>query len=171
MTDAIRTARDTYAASLNWLNKLGEQITLTGYNAFIQCNAALMNAGGSLVTAGPTALGLPPGDPTFACAGSEATNLISVTFDNTMDWADETGAYLAVFMGQPKPASHEFFATPYRFAEAIAGVTGTPPTSPATMTAPFTLIEGQKIWTQARVIMADARTSSRFGAAPFLAGA
>ncbi len=171
MTDAIRTAWQTYASSFTWLNKLGEQITLTGFNAFMQCNCALINAGGSIVTAAPTVLGLPPGDPTFACTGSEATNLISVVFDDTFDWCGEDDNYMAIFMGQPKPASHNFYATPYRFAASIPGNTAVPITSPQTLAAPFTLIEGQKIWTQARIIRADARTSTRFNAVPFLAGA
>ena len=41
MTEAIRTAWQTYADSVNWNNKLGEQVTLTGFNMFIRGNAAL----------------------------------------------------------------------------------------------------------------------------------
>lgn len=171
MTDAIRTAWQTYADSFNWNNRLGEQVSLTGFNAFMRCNAALINAGGSLVTAAPTALGLPPGDPTFAVTGSEASAKLSVTFDNTMDWADETGAFLAVYMGRPVSASHNFFGGPFRFADAVAGVTGTPPSSPAEIDPPFTLTEGQKVWCEARIIRADARCSTRFRADPFAVGA
>lgn len=171
MTGVIREAWETYAASFSWHNRLGEQVTLTGFNAFMQSNAALISAGGSLVTAAPSTLGLPPGDPTFAVAGSEGDAELSVSFDTGFDWVDEDDAYLAIFMGRPQSPSHNFFGGPYRFAFSIAGDSSTAPTSPTVGVAPFTLIEGQKIWCQARVIRADARISTRFGASPFLAGA
>lgn len=171
MTDLIRTAWGTYAASVNWNNKLGEVIKLTGFNMFMRGNAALMRAGGALVTAGPTDLGLPSADPTFACAGSVASQEISVTFDNAKAWADEDDAYLSVEMGLPQSPSRNFFAGPYRWGGSEEGVTGTPPTSPFTFTAPFTLVLGQKIWCRAKIIRADARASTPFGCDPFAVGA
>lgn len=171
MTDAMRTAWATYANSVDWKNKLGEIVALTGFNMFIRSNAALITAGGTLVTAGPTALGLPPADPTFAVAGSEASAKLSVTFDNTMDWAGETGGFLSVEMGCPQNPTRNFFGGPYRFADAILGDDTTPPTSPAEIDPPFTLTEGQKVWCRARIIRADARCSTQFGADPFAVGA
>jgi len=171
MTDAIRTAWQTYANSVNWLNKLGETVTLTGFNHFIRSNAALLTAGGTLVTAAPTDLGLPPADPTFAVTGSAASAKLSVVFDNTLDWAGETGGFLSVEMGEPQSASRNFFNGPYRFADAVDGDDTTPPTSPAEIDPPFTLTEGQKIWCRARIIRKDARCSTQFRADPFAVGA
>lgn len=171
MTDAIREAWQTYASSINWNNRLGEDVTLLGYNCFIQCNAARITAGGTLITAAPTALGLPPGDPVFAVAGSAASQELSVTFDPLLDWNIIDAGLMSIYMGRPQSASRNFFAGPYRFADAIEGDTASPPTSPATMTAPFTLVEDQKIWCQARIQEADCRVSTRFGAVPFLCGA
>lgn len=171
MTDAIRDAWQTYASSFNMLNKLGEQITLTGFNTFVMCNSARLTAGGSLITAAPTTLGLPPGDPTFACTGSVATQLISVVFDPLFDWNIIDDGLMSVYMGRPQSPSRNFFRTPYRYMDSIEGNTASPPTSPQTMTAPFTLVEGQKIWCEARIQEADCRVSTRFGAAPFLCGA
>lgn len=171
MSDAIRDAWQTYASSYTGLNRLGEQVTHTGFNAFVACNSARLTAGGSLITAAPTTLGLPPGDPVFAVTGSAATQLLSVTFDPLLDWNIIDDGLMSVYMGRPQKASHNFFAGPYRFADAIEGDTASPPTSPETMAAPFTLVEGQKIWCQARIQEADCRVSTRFGAAPFLCGA
>lgn len=168
MTDAIRTAWGTYAAAIGWLNKLGETVTLTGFNHFIRSNAALITAGGSLVTAAPTVLGLPPADPTFACTGSAATNLISVVFDTNFDWVGEDSAYFSVEQGQPQSSSRNFFGGPYRWGGSEEGDSVAPPTSPFTFTAPFTLVEGQKVWCRARIIRADARCSTQFGADPFI---
>lgn len=171
MTDAIRIAWETYAASVNWNNKLGESVKLTGFNMFIRGNSALMTAGGSLITAGPTVLGLPPGDPTIAVTGSASSAKISVTFDNTMDWASETGGYLSVEMGLPQNPTRNFFGGPWRFAAAVLGDDTTPPTSPAELDPPWTLTEGQKIWCRAKIIRKDARASTPFGADPFAVGA
>lgn len=166
MTDAIRTAWQTYANSVNWQNALGEIVTLTGFNHFIRSNAARITAGGSLVTAAPTDLGLPPGDPTFAVAGSAATQLVSVTFDTGFDWVDEDDAWFSVHMGEPQNITRNFFGGPWRWGGSEEGDSVTPPTSPFTFTAPFTLVEGQKIWCEAMIIRADARASTKFGAAP-----
>lgn len=171
MTDAIRAAWQTYADSVNWNNRLGEQVTLTGFNMFVQCNSARLTAGGSLITAAPATLGLPPGDPAFAVSGSAATQLISVVFDPLFDWNIIDDGLMSVYMGKPQPASRNFFGGPYRFMDAIEGDTASPPTSPQTMTAPFTLVEDQKIWCEARIQEADGRVSTRFGAVPFLCGA
>lgn len=171
MTDAIRTAWQTYASSVNWNNKLGEVVKLTGFNMFIRGNAALIAAGGGLITAAPTDLGLPSADPTFAVSGSEASAKLSVTLDNTMDWANENDAFLSVEMGCPQNASRNFFGGPWRFAAGIPGDSSSPPTSPVEIDPPFTLIEGQKVWCRAKIIRADARASTPFSADPFAVGA
>lgn len=166
MTSTIRTAWQTYANSVNWLNKLGESVKLTGFNMFIRGNTSLMTAGGDLITAAPTDLGLPAADPTLAVTSSAATQLLSVVFDDGFDWVDEDSAYISVEMGLPQSPSRNFFGGPYRWAGSEEGDSVTPPTSPFTITAPFTLVEGQKVWCRARIIRADARCSTQFGCDP-----
>lgn len=166
MTSVIREAWATYAASFNWDNKLGEAVNLTGFNAFCMCNAAMLSVGGTLVTAAPTTLGLPAQDPAFAVTISAATQKLSVTFDDGFDWVDEDNAWLSVQMGQPQSPSRNFFGGPWRLAGGIEGDSITPPTTPdATLDCPFTAIEAQVCWCQARIIRDDARTSSPFRAA------
>jgi len=170
MTEAIRTAWQTYADSISWVNRLGEQVTLTGFNCFIQCNTARLAAGGVVLTAAPTSLGLPPGDPLFAVTGSVATQLISVVFTPALDWNADLG-WMSVYMGKPQSASHNFFGGPYRQAGALEGDTAVPLTSPQTLAAPYTLVLGQKIWAEARIQNPDGRVSTRFGATPFIVAA
>lgn len=166
MTDAIRLAWQTYANSINWVNRLGESVTLTGFNCFVACNSALILAGSSIVTAAPTTLGLPAQDPAFAVTISAATQKLSVTFDDGFDWVDEDDGHLMVYMGSPVAPSHNFFGGPYRYAGEITGDSVTPPTTPdATIDAPFTAIETQKTWCQARIVREDGRISTRFTAA------
>ncbi|GAI69784.1 unnamed protein product, partial [marine sediment metagenome] len=152
-------------------NRLGEVKILTGFNHFIRSNAALIAAGGDLITAGPPDIGLPAGDDKFVVTGSATSGELTITCDETKDWFMEPGAYLSVEMGRPQNASRNFFGGPYRNAGAIAGEEDPGPTPPHVLTAPFTLVATQKVWCRARIIRADARCSTFFGAAPFAVGA
>jgi len=162
VTEAQRSAWATYAAGVSMNNKLGESIHLSGFNHYIRSNSILKQLGLAPIDAGPTVLEIPEQDPTFAITASEATQLISVAGDDTMEWLDEDLAYLVTFMGVPQNITRNFFDGPWRVMDSIAGDSVTPPTLPDTQTAPFTLTEGQKIWTYARIIRADGRVSTPF---------
>ncbi len=168
MNDAKRLAWGTYSKGVDWGNKLGETVTLTGFNHFIRSNAALLAAGGTLVTNGPPDIGLPPGDEDFAVVFNATTQKISVTFDDAKSWAKETGAYLSVEIGSPQSATRNFFNAPWRNTGAIAGVDTTGVSSPQELDPAFTLTPGQKVWARARIIRKDARCSTHFIAAPVI---
>lgn len=172
MTDAKRGAWATYASGIDATNKLGEDITLTGFNAFMMSNAVRLLVGQTFVDAGPTVIGLPAQDPLFAVAFSEATG-ITVTFDDTMDWADEDAGALVIELGKPQSPTRDFFGGPWRFHGVVQGNLAVPPTSPdgPIAVAAWTLTEGQKIWARARILRGDGRVSGHFGAAPVLVGA
>jgi len=167
MTPTIREAWETYAESVNWNNALGEVVKLTGYDHFIRSNCARIAAGLELVTAAPTDLGLPNADPTFVVTASVGANKLSVAFDDALLWALETGAAMAVFMGRPQNPTRNFFGGPYRLAGGILGVDTTGVSSPQVIDPPFALVEGQKVWAEARIIRLDARVSTKFGCDPF----
>ncbi len=162
LTAPQRAAWDVYAANIVMKNKLGEDIFITGFNHYIRSNVPLIQAGEARVDDGPIVLSLPEADETFAITASEATQLVSVTFDNTLAWANEDNAHLLVQCGLPRPVTQNFFNGPYRFMDTVAGNATTAPTSPATMTAPFTIAAGQQITCRARILRADARLSSHF---------
>jgi hypothetical protein len=162
LTEAQRVSWNVYAAAVSVLNRLGDSIYLTGFNHYIRSNCAILACGGTIVDDGPAILLLPGQDPAFAVTASAATQLVSVAFDDALDWLDEDGGYMSVQMGTPKLTSVNFFAGPWRFMDAIEGDSVTPPTTPTTMTAPWTITEDQKIWCQARIIRADGRISNFF---------
>lgn len=172
MTAADRIAWGVYAASINAVNKLGEDITLTGFNAFMMGNPVALHHSLGFVQAGPTTLGLPAQDPTVSIALSEASG-ITVTFDDTMEVYDEDDAGLSIEIGQPQSPSRNFFGGPFRLHGIIAGDSVTPPTSPDGPTAvtAWSLIEGQKVWCRFRVLRADGRVSNAWMAAPVLVAA
>lgn len=169
MTDEIREAWQTYASSFNWSNRIAEGVTLLGFNAFIQCNAARMTAGFDFISAAPAALGLPPGDPEFVISNVDANaQTYDVAFDDGFDWCKEDGGALMISQGRPQSASHTFFGGPWRYDGRLIGETADPITSPlnARPIKGFPLVTGQKIWWEARITRADGRVSTKFRCVP-----
>ena len=172
MDDAKRLAWDVYASGISAKNRIGEDITLTGMNAFVAGNAVKLLNGSDFVEDGPIVIGLPAQDPLFSVALSEASG-ITVTFDDTFEWLDEDDAYLSIELGKPQNPSRNFFGGPYRWALGLAGDSITPLTSPEGPTAvtAWTLLEGQKLWVRARILRADGRVSNAFEGAPVVVAA
>ena len=169
MTDAKRATWKTYADSINWVNRLGEQVTLTGYNCFIQCNAVRELAFAGFAADGPAALGLPAGDPLFAISAmSEAAQTFTVTFSDNFDWCDEDVGAMVIDFGQPQNPSRTFFGGPWRFNSIIPGSVAAPPASPlvAQVQSSWPFIEGQQIWPRASILREDGRVSTKFATGP-----
>lgn len=162
LTQAQRDAWDLYASNVPVLDVFGNQMNLTGFNHYIRSNQSRVRVGGTAIDAGPTIFELPTQDPLFAITASEGTQLISATFDDTLDWCDESEGLLWLFGGQPQNPQRKFFNGPWRYAGNVAGDAVTPPTSPQTVTSPFVITEGQRLWVYARIQRADGRLSSTF---------
>ncbi|GAH46611.1 unnamed protein product, partial [marine sediment metagenome] len=116
--------------------------------------------------------GLPAGDPVMQvseCSAGDQT--FTLTFDDTMDWDSEIGAFLVLEQGEPQNPTRNFFGGPWRTGAYMSGRVEPPLTSPHidTPTVPFTFVEGQKIWWRAHIIRADGRVSSKFECDPVLA--
>lgn len=169
LTAGQRTAWNLYASSVTMKNKLGESILLTGFNHYIRSNAARKQHGAGIIDNGPTIFEIPAKDPTFAITASAATQMISFTFDITMDWAVEAGSYLHLFQGRPQNAQRNFFDGPWRKVGIHAGEDPGPLVSPIDRLAVFTISEGQRLWTYARISRADGRLSEVFRADTFCA--
>lgn len=172
LTAPQRLAWETYAAAIGWTNRLGEVVHLTGFNHYVRSNAMILAVGGTPVADGPTVLSLPNQDPTVSVALSAASG-VTVTFDDSLDWVDESAGFLAVDLGQPQLLTRNFFAGPYRFDAAVQGDDTTPPTTPdgPTASSTWTLIAGQKVWTRFAIIREDGRATNKFGATPVIVGA
>lgn len=162
LTAANRTAWNLYASNVAMTNKLGESIFLTGMNHFIRSNAWLARLGGTVIDAGPVIFELPAKDPAFSIVASEATQQITWTYDDTMDWANETESWLLLSQGQPQNGHRNFFGGPWRYVSQVAGVTGAPPASPFISGVVFAIAEGQRQWVYARILRADGRLSEPF---------
>lgn len=164
LTQANRDAWNLYAASVTHKDPFGQDIYLTGYNMFQRSNCVGGRAGYTLVTAGPTIFTKGPSDSSFAITASEATQLISVTFDDTAAWCDLDDAGMQVLMTKPVPESRIFVPPTTRLSDQIDGDSVSAPTSPQTMTAPFVITEDQVIQCLGRIILPDGRLSDPFQA-------
>jgi len=161
LSNAQRIAWETYAQAISMKNRLGETIKLTGFQHFIRGNSLILQQTNAEVKDGPTTLALPNKDPTFTISASAATQLISVTFDNTQAWAQSPTRFLALYQGRPQLLTRNFFNGPWRRAGAIPGASS-PPVSPHTIAPAFTLVAGQRIWVYARACIDDGRVSEKF---------
>jgi len=169
LTAAQRTAWGLYASSVAMQDSLGATIYLSGYNHYIRSNTIRKMLALPVIDAGPTIFEIPAQDPTYAITASEATQMLTSTFDVTMDWALEDGGYIVFFAGKPQNAQRNFFDGPWRQFGWVIGVDPGGPASPDVTVSPYAISEGQRQWGYARILRADGRLSERFRADTFCA--
>lgn len=169
LTSAMRTAWNLYASSVVMKDKLGEDIYLTGLNHFVRSNSVIVGVPLTRVDAGPTNFTLADTDPTIVATLSEATQQISLTFDDAMLWVDEDNAAMQVSMSIPQSVGKSYYLPRFRIAGYMEGDSATPVTSPQTFTAPFVVTEDQGVLIRCRIVRADARLSPPFRATSVVA--
>ncbi len=169
LTAVQRTAWNLYASSVGMQNKLGETIFLSGFNHYIRSNVTRETGPTVLIDDGPTVFELPAQDPTLAVTCSEATQVLTIAFDDAMAWAVEDGSFIFFFQGSPQNAQRNFFDGPWRFINYLGGVDPGGPIEPHAQVGPFAIAEGQHQWIYARISRADGRLSEPFRAETFCA--
>lgn len=155
LTDLQRQEWATYAANVPVTNRIGQQIFLTGLNWYVASNSLRSQAVVPRSDDAPATFNLAAYTVTGVLA-SEATQDIAVSFLTADEWLDDDGALLA-WATRPQNPTINFNNLPYRFAGAVPGNTATPPTSPATISAPFAFAEGQRLFLRFNVVNPDAR--------------
>lgn len=168
LTQGQRDAWNLYAANVPWTNRLGQVVSLTGLNMYLRTNSSRIAAGVAQVATAPAIFDLAPAELSLSVAASEATQLLTVSFQDGVEWSDTDGGYQSVAMGQPQNAGIGFFGGPWRLAPPLIGDTALPLTSPVDVAAPFPFVSGQRIWVQTRIGLPDGRLSS-FARVDFLA--
>ena len=164
LTAAQRTAWALYAGNVPMVNRLGESINLSGYNQYTRSASAMLNAGLALPTDAPTTFSLPEQDDTLAVSGTADDQKLSVSFNNALAWANETGGKLLIYQGAPQDATVNFFNGPWRYVGSVSGNATTAPTSPQLLDAAFPIAADNRIWIRARILRADGRLSGFFRA-------
>lgn len=158
LSDAQRSAWNVYATNVPMVDALGESRNISGNSMYNRSNVIRLQAGLSSVAAGPTTFTLATlTNPTVA--GVASTGVITVTFNAADAWATAIGGALLIYVSRPQSVGVQFFKGPYRYAGRINGAV-LPPTSPGTVSSPFTLTAGQKVFVQIRATNADGRLSA-----------
>lgn len=171
LTDFQRGSWESYAANVPTTNRIGATIFLTGQQWFVGVNTLRLQAGLSLNPLCSSVFSLSPLTlPTVA--PSEASQVLTVTYDNTDEWATTSGGALLIYVGREKSVTTNFFAGPYQFAGAILGDTITPPTSPdVVIESPFPMTEGNRLFVRAVGVVFTGRRTTPVKLDPVLVAA
>jgi len=161
LTGAVRTGWATYAANVNMVNRLGDVINLSGYNMYTRTRALFEMIGQAMPATAPSVMALAEQDGSVVATPSAADGTISVAFDNTLGWAGEVGGNLLVYCSRPQNATVNSFSGPYKYVGMVDGAV-IPPTSPVEVASGYTLVAGQKVFMQYRIVRADGRVSTPF---------
>jgi len=159
LTEAQREAWRTWAANTPQIDSLGQAYTMTGQNAYIKANALQLLIGQTRIDTAPSVFAGAALTTPVAISATDATQVLSVGYTNTDQWAGEVGGALLVFTGRPQNASKLYFKGPYRFAGFIAGESPAP-ASPDPITPAFPFEVDQRVPVKFRAINADGRISA-----------
>jgi len=159
LTQVQRDAWNLYADNISWKNRLGDNVHLTGMNMYVRTNVIALQGGLARVDAAPTNFTLAVAEQTLSATASEATQDITITYDDTAAWANETGGIQVFYCGQPKNSGIQFFNGPWRYAGVVAGVTGVPVASPLVVAYPYPMAELNRLYVYSRIMRADGRLS------------
>lgn len=161
LTAAQRTAWDAYALATPLTNSIGAQINAGGKGMFTRSMVPRLQASLTQVSAGPILSGLPNLTGPGITSITASTSVMIVTYTNTDVWANAVGGALLVYMSRGLSPTINGFKGPYQFAGRVLGA-GTPPTSPANITSPFTYGAGQRVFVRFVAVTADGRVSADF---------
>ena len=164
LSAAQRASWKLYGDSVAMKNRLGETVFLTGFNHYLRSNHWFMRMSRPVVDDGPIIFELPETDPTMSIAVSEATQQVTMTFDDTLPWASEDDAMLVILQSQGQNPQRNFFNGPWTGRSAKVGAAGVPVTSPEDYASITVASEGQRIYAKFRILRADGRLSEPFQA-------
>jgi len=161
LTDAQRSAWETYAANTSLTGKDGNSLTVKGPQMYNRTNVAAIAVGLPRIDSAPTLFYLAPTPDITSCVITVPT-AGSLVFDDQAAWCSEDNAYMLLYLSRPQNGTLNFYKGPYRHVGAIAGDSGAPITSPQAFTSPFPYTAGQRGFLFARVRRADGRVSDPF---------
>jgi hypothetical protein len=157
----VRIGWATYAKNVSIPNRLGDQINVSGYNMYCRTRAICELLGISMPAVAPPTFSLAEQDPTIAVVANGVTDMLSITFDALLGWANEVGGYLLVYQGIPQNGTINSYDGPFTYAGAVPGA-ASPPSSPAEIASVYNMTAGQKCFCQFRILRADGRLSTPF---------
>lgn len=165
LSQVQRDAWDAYADNVTVVDRLGSSRKLTGLNWYVACNTPRKQSGVILpadpIDTAPIIMSMANLTPPGIVSATAATEVLSISFTNTDDWATAVGGALLVYTGIPQSPGMVAYKGPYRYAGKIAGAV-IPPVSPLPITAAMPFGVGNRVHVQFRAITADGRISPPF---------
>jgi hypothetical protein len=156
LTQAQRNSWNLYANNVPVINALGATVHISGFNHYVRSNQPRLQAGLARVDAAPT---------TFTLGATPLLDNYTVANDNTFTLLGTIPAptvitdRLLAWIGRPVSPGRSFFRGPYRFAGSEAfDLVGA--AEFASITTPFAMTLGQRIFVRARVTLTDGRLSA-----------
>lgn len=156
LTQLQRDAWNVYAANVNWTNKLGDSVKLTGLNHYLRCNAERIPFAFPRIDTAPAIQDLGIAELALSASASEATQDFTINGDVDGDWITDPGSVAFFSMGLPQNPGIAFFGGPFR---SIGTTSIGPPPFPITRPASFPFVEAQRLWLRGRIQLADGRLS------------
>lgn len=157
-----RAGWDLYALNVPIPDTLGEPRNIGGLAQYVRSNVPRLQTTLARVDDAPIVFNLGEfTNPTFDTFDA-AAETFDVNFTEADEWVGEANAGMIVYSGRPKNATVNFFKGPYRFAATLLGSVGSPPTTPATITAAFVFGVGNNVFVNMRISRPDGRLSLPF---------
>lgn len=152
LTAAERDDWDLYGAATPLIDRIGQSFFPTGLNMYIRGNTGLLQNGNTRVDGGPVTPGLPSFTAPSASVVNGSTEVASIDFEVTDAWVGVDETHMLIYASRGQGVSINFFKGPYQLAGSIDGDGTTPPTSPAAITVPFNVVDGQKVFFRAVLV-------------------
>lgn len=150
-----------YASLHPVVDGFGDSVNVGGIGMYNRTNILRQQAGLAQVATPPA----PPGPAIFTPPSFDVTGApsIDVDFDDTDAWASEDGAAMLIYASRFVPTSRFSAAgISKQLLGVILGDSGTPPTSPVTLTTPFPASANTKMFFRVRVISSTGAISSNY---------
>ena len=153
-----RAAWEVFAFNTPVINSFGDSVLISGQSWYLKANVIRRQSSLAPVDDAPVVFGAADlTTPTVVVTA--ATDIASVTFDNTDEWATAIGGHLFVYTSRPQNVSINFFKGPYRLAGRINGAV-VPPTSPAAIALAFPVAAAGVIFLRFVAVNANGQVSA-----------
>lgn len=166
LTDDQRKAWNEYAVINTEIDGFGDAVNIGGVGWFVRANISRLLVPLDFVDDAPAIDG--PANFTIVTPPVVSYNAgdIDVEFDASDAWAGDGGALLLFTSAGVSQTRYSAAGIGLRYAGAVLGDTGSPPTSPATITPAFTIPTDRRVYCKLVALDPDGRRSAPYR--PFL---
>lgn len=159
-----------YASLVTLPGPLGDPITVSGMNMFVRSTVARLQSSLTVPFDAPTTFNT-GNSGLVSFTASAGAQTVDVSFDDSTTWANIDDGALLLFLSRPQNPTINFFKGPFRKIDPVLGLTAGPPTPPHTVSVPFTIVEGQRLWLRSRASTPDGRLAASAVIGPIVVAA